>query len=544
VRRICLLVLALTACSDDPSGELSYRVTHYDVHANLDDAALTIAATLAVVEGGDCLTIPSRAAPRSALWNGGPPKQGDHDGTALSLCGSSVAAGSELTIEVTADLVEDTLEDTQVGYSVSTDIEGAPFQYLVSWIGGCDRFGPCDSDPKSFATYRFEIEHAPDAVALCPGTIAASEGLTVCETDFEAPTYSAFGFVVSPSFTAVDLGSWDDVAVTLYDMPGSATAGRVQGTVHGQFLAWMRERLGPYPYGDQLRIAVGPTHWRGFEHPGNIVLNDQLENSSSPLAIEYDDVLTHVLNHELAHMWAGNRTTLASEKDFVWKEAVVEYLTFVFEDETFGETTSAATTRYWKAASQSATHFASPRDDVPLIDYYGDAYGPGAMILFRQLEALYDRQRVLGAIEDALAEPGAMGIGELQAALEARLGVALDGYLDRWLRGQGEPQWPQFTIAIDQVGDQVTITVTQVAPATPMGCAFAVELRGAGADERAEVWIDRGIDGREVVTATATVPFAVVETRLDPHAHALAFAPGVREGGSRRNPWQARGRQM
>lgn len=539
MRCSCLIVVALASCGGDPTGELAYQVRHYDVRADLADATLTIAATLDVIEGGDCLAIPSRAAPRTALWNGNEPRQGEHDGQVLHLCGGSVDSDSELTIEVTSDLIEETLEDTQVGYSVTTDIEGAPFRYLVSWVGGCDRFGPCDSDPSQFATYRFEIEHAVDAIALCPGAIVRSEGLTVCETDFSAPTYSAFGFAVSPSWTEVDLGSWDTAEVTLYDMPSSATASRLQGGLHEQFLAWMRERFGAYPYGPELRLAVGPTQWRGFEHPGNIVLNDELSNSSSPLAIEYDDVLTHVVNHELAHMWAGNRTTLASEKDFVWKEAVVEYLTFVFEDEVLGPGTSAATARYWKAASQSALHFAAPQDDVPLTSYYGDAYGPGAMILFRQLEALFDRPKVLAAIADVLAEPGAIGIDDLQAALEMHLGADLDGYLDAWLRGRGEPEWPQFTVATNQVGDQITVEVTQVAPATPLGCAFAVELRGA-ADERAEVWIDRGVDGQSVVMATATVPFTVVETRLDPHAQALAFAPGVSKGRSSGHPWQAR----
>ncbi|MBT8494795.1 MAG: hypothetical protein KJO07_17190 [Deltaproteobacteria bacterium] len=532
-----MLALCVACSGDSPTGEIEYRVERYDARIDLTQKTATIGAIVDVEVGGDCLTIPSRAAPVAARWNDGQPRSGDfRDGT-ISLCGAGVDAGDDLVIEVDTSLTEDTWEDLQVGFSISDDIEGQPFQYLVSWVGGCDRFGPCDNAPDRFASYRFEVVHDPAETVLCSGTITSEPGLTICETDYRAPTYSTFGLAASRSWTAVDLGSWGGIPVTFYDMPSSATVERVRSDIHSQFMDWLSERFGPYPFGQELRLAVGPTVWNGFEHPDNILLNDDLRND--PLGGGYEDRLTHTINHEIAHMWAGNRTTLASEKDFVWKEATVEYLTMTFEDEVVGASTARRTALAWKTFSRGAQFFPIPTEGAALIDYYGDSYGPGPMILFRQLEALFDRDSVLAALATVLQSESAISVEDIRLALEEQTGANLSGYFDSWLRGSGSPVWPTFAVSFEQDGDQVTVTVDQLSPAKPMGCAFAVELQGP-ADEVAEVWIDRGVDGQMSTQVVATVAFAVEGTRLDPHGHCLAYGPGASERHSPRNPWRAR----
>ncbi|MFY0583336.1 M1 family aminopeptidase [Cystobacter fuscus] len=58
-----------------------------------------------------------------------------------------------------------------------------------------------------------------------------------------------------------------------------------------------------------------------MEHPGNIILSEDLPLLRS----EYANQTRHTLMHEIAHQWAGNRTTLAEAHDFAWKEAIAEY---------------------------------------------------------------------------------------------------------------------------------------------------------------------------------------------------------------------------
>ncbi|MCP4446571.1 MAG: hypothetical protein GY811_14675 [Myxococcales bacterium] len=41
----------------------------------------------------------------------------------------------------------------------------------------------------------------------------------------------------------------------------------------------------------------------------------------------------HTTSNEIAHHWAGEQTTLLETHDFVWKEAMAEYLVFVHKTE-------------------------------------------------------------------------------------------------------------------------------------------------------------------------------------------------------------------
>ena len=73
---------------------------------------------------------------------------------------------------------------------------------------------------------------------------------------------------------------------------------------------WLQALLGPYPYGKALRLVIGPTYWLGFEHPGNIVLAQNLVTQRAQIDA-YSDPLRHVLMHEITHQWAGDHATLA-----------------------------------------------------------------------------------------------------------------------------------------------------------------------------------------------------------------------------------------
>ncbi|HLU68837.1 MAG TPA: M1 family aminopeptidase [Kofleriaceae bacterium] len=515
-----LLLLLATACGaeDDagpPPGQVGFQVLHYDYSFDLESRQAAVVATLLVEEPGDCVSMPMRAHDLADVTLAGEPlRSGTLEDGVLTACGRVVDAGEEVALTATMTVPLETWGDSQVGYSITTDAEGAPFHYLVSWVGGCDRFGPCDAAPDRFATYRFTVRHPPGTSVLCPGVIEPGESETVCTMDHRAPTYSGFGLAAGPSWVEVPLGDWGGVRATLYDMPSVDMAGAIDVDVHARFFAWMVERFGPYPYGDELRFFVGPTYWAGFEHPGNIALSDGLVGlRSSPI---------HTLHHELVHQWAGDQTTLASVHDFVWKEAMAEYLTFVFEEEEMSQAVGLGTARYWKAISTGALYHPVPLEQPPLLDFYSDVYGPGPMVLFRQIEALFGRDAVLAALGELLGEERALSVADVKAALEQATGADLDGYIEDWVVGEGAPVWPRFSLAWTQEGaGEVSYTLTQEEPEAPMGCAFALRLTGA-AEESHDVWIDLGPDGVAELTGSAAPGFAVAEIELDPDAHCLA----------------------
>jgi aminopeptidase N len=414
---------------------------------------------------------------------------------------------------------------------------------MVSWVGGCDRFAPCDNAPDRFATYRFTVAHPAGTRVLCPGVNDAGATQTVCVFDHAGgPTYSTFGLAAGPSWTPIDLGDWGGIRATLYDSPSTGVAGRFDADRHAAFLAWMIDRFGPYPYGDEIRFITGPTYWSGFEHPGNIVLYDRLGVGISA----YGDAVGHVTDHEIAHMWAGDQTTLSGTYDFVWKEAMAEYLSFVFEDEQVSPAQGETTARAWKGFANNAAWWPVPAEQPPLLDYYGDVYGSGPLVLFRQLEGLFSRDQVMAALADLLGAPRAIGVADVQAALELHTGVELGGYFDAWVYGSGEPTWPTFTVAVVDAGSgAVDVTVAPTPGSELFGCAFTIELTGDGGLSH-EIWINVGGAAPRVVTATPG--FTVTGHVFDPHAHCLAFeASATARSGSRRdlpaaqrNPWLAR----
>jgi aminopeptidase N len=518
---ISLLLFAGGCASDSPVGPAEVVVLDYEFDLDLETREAAARLTLEVTEPGDCVGLPFRARdPAEASFDGESIASGELAGGVLTVCGRGWEEGEETVFSVRMTFPEETWGPSQVGYSVTEDLEGAPFHYLVSWVGGCDRFGPCDSRPERFARYRFHVTHPAGTRVLCPGEIDPGEVSTTCRFDMPGgPTYSTFGLMASPSFTEVSLGDWGGVEVTLYDMPSVALAERLNVDDHAAFLAWMVERFGPYPYGAELRFAVGPTYWNGFEHPGNIALADTLGTAPSA----YSDGLAHTVRHELAHLWAGDQTTLASTYDFVWKEAMAEYLTFVFEDEVLDASVALATARAWRTFSRFAEYHPVPMERPPLLDYYGDVYGPGPMVLFRQVEALFGRAPVMAALADLLGAERAIAVADVQAALEAATGADLAGYFDAWVYGEGAPAWPAFEVAIAQEdAGPATVTVRQAQPEGRLfGCAFEVRLTG-GPDERLDLWFDLGADGAPEASQVVEPGFEVTGFVFDPGAHTLA----------------------
>jgi aminopeptidase N len=522
VKRIAVVIAFVAgACGGEehPEGPMEFVAKHYDLAVDLQSRAVRTQVNLAITSAGDCLDLPLRSLPDSALIDG-EAGEASYDGSTLTVCGQGWDEGTELLLEVSSTIADETWADTQVGHSITTDVEGNDFTYLLSWVEGCDRLGPCDNRPDQFASYRFDVTHPDGVTVLCPGVLSPGPTNTVCTfEDFSAPTYSAMGIAASPSWQTSNLGTWGSANVTLYDMPSSGLGPEIKSDVHDQFMTWMAERFGTYPYGDELRLFVGPTNWNGFEHPGNIALNDSLHRDF----FRYSDNLTHVINHELAHMWAGNQTTLASTRDFVWKEAIVEYLTFVFEDEVQGWRIAAKTPAYWKKAGFYAEYFAVPEEpNIELVEFFGHVYGPGPMILFRQLEALYGREPIMSALGQLLGQQRPLSITDVEVALADAVGANLDTYFDKWLHGSGAPQWPSFRVDYVQNGASVDVTVSQdVHPDGLFGAAFSVELRGAD-DAVFPIWFDMGVNGSPSKSATVEPGFDVLSAVFDADSHTLA----------------------
>lgn len=517
------------AGGEAPTGELVGGVKRYDLALDLGTRALT--STLGVevgAPGGDCFLVPCEPKASAVTWNGATAGSFTADGASLHACGTGLAPGSTLALGAST-VVPDVKVfgyKLDVGFSTRKDKYGGTFTYLLSWVGGCSHFGPCDADPSRLVELHLDVKHDGPGASLCAGKRTEVAGGAHCDVAGTlAPTYSAFFAAHDTLWQRAAFAKAAGVDVVFYEPPGGEVAKALDPASTEAFLLWITALLGPFPYGSELRFATAPTAWLGFEHPANILLSESLTSVGGAYAAP----AAHVTMHEIVHQWAGDRSTIATAQDFVWKEATAEYLTYVFEDEHRPVGEAAASLAYWDAISLQSGHYPRPTDDPPpeVQTFYGDVYGPGPMVLYVQLESLFGRDAVLGAIKDFLATPGARSVEELRAALEKTTGADLGAYFEAWVFGKGAPEWPTLTVTADQVGDAVTVTVTQGSPSgTLYGCAVDVELQGASSSALAHLSFG---PAPKSASATATVKLAepVLKTTLDPAHRLVAHALGA-----------------
>lgn len=503
-------------------GTIPGKVARYDYVFDEDALTVDSALTLNVeAPGGDCTDFESKVPTTGDVtWNGDLATNATLDADVLHVCGEGLAEGS-LVVKAPTTYAKKKYFGLDVGFSRKTNLAGGDFFYLLSWVGGCANFGPCDSDPGTLSEFHIDVKHAAGTTVLCPGKLTPGDTTTRCDIDGTlAPTYSAVGFASDAMWKKKPFMKANGVDWTFYEVPGGSLSQSLDPAKMSEFFGWITALLGPYPYGDELRFAGAPTAWLGFEHPANIVLLEDLDK----LVTDYANSLQHITMHETTHQWAGDRSTIATASDFVWKEATAEYLPYVFEDEHIDAQTSAASLAYWDGVSLLSQHYPRPTDDPPLAvnTFYGDVYGPGPMVLYVQMEALLGRDKVLAGIQSFLKEPGARSVDDLRAAMEAASGKDLKPYFDAWVFGKGAPEWPTMKIETSQVGSEVTVTITQQnASGKIYPCVVEVEVDGASTKTSAK--IDFGLDPQsEIASAKVTLMEPVMSTVLDPNHKLIA----------------------
>jgi aminopeptidase N len=508
------------------AGPMAAEITRYDVDIDLTSDLATLALRLDVTAAGSCFSVPSERPALAVRFDDAPALSFTVDENLLTACSASELAVGEHTLAVDVQLAEKTYHGLDIGYSTTPDLSGSDFTYLLSWVGGCDHFGPCDDDPARLVSFGFNVTHPEGTVVLCPGALTSGPTETRCALDSTlAPTYSAFSVAADAAWVASPLLSVPSAEITLYEVPGGTLGEAYDTQSLGQFLGWASERLGPLPYGKQLRLAGAPTAWLGFEHPANIILHEELD----VLALPYVDATMHVTMHEIVHQWSGDATTLATPQDFAWKEAIAEYLPYVFEDEQRPLGEAQASLAYWDGIAPDAQFFVRPMDEPPpkVETFYGDVYGPGPMILFVQLEDLLGREAVLLGITNFLAGGGVRSVAELQQALEAASGVDLAPYFNVWVFGSGAPEYPRFTVETADNGDgSVAVTVTQTNAGAVFPCSLQVAVTGATASAVTAVEFPIGSSAK---TVTVDLPFseAVVATEVDPNHRVVNVVQGA-----------------
>ncbi len=396
-----------------------------------------------------------------------------------------VQVGADVIVPRQASLV------SNAGFYEKASATGGTFAHLTSWVSHCDYLGPCDVSPSQLVEIHLDVSHDPGQVVLCPGNISSSPGKTRCDiVDTLAPTYSGLAVAANSQWVRTPYAKGGGAQVVIYEAPGGVIASSLNKPHIIGFLEWITDFLGPLPYGKELRVATGPIDWLGYEHPANIMLREDLPM----LPAEYADMTTHTLMHEIAHQWAGNRTTLASGPDFVWKEAVADYLVYAYEDEFMAPNIAGKTREYWDRLAKTTSYYPVPKDmpAPPLLELALNSYGTGPILLLLQLEPYLGRKAIISGLANFLKDANVRGVHDLQVALEESSGLVLDSYFDAWVNGVGDPDWPYFNVSLKQAGNKVQVTVSQE---TLTGKIYpcVVDIMIAGATQAVVAHVDFGL---------------------------------------------------
>ncbi|MET0402622.1 MAG: M1 family aminopeptidase [Cystobacter sp.] len=513
--------------TDPPSADFAARVvhSHYDFDLRPTDNAPRAAHSRLYVKvpgpGGDCTVLKGPPGITQVRWNGLPAARVEALEGAWRLCGPT-SPGQTVVIDADLQVPVMTYDYTQVGFSRRVDRQGNVASYLMSWVEQCDRLGLCDDAPDQLTTFSFEVTHNANDVVLCPGTrLAVGPTQTRCGSFLQkAPTYSAFAIASNPAWVRKTFTETRTTRLEFYEVPGGLLAPALDPAALAGYLEWLTQLLGPLPYGDTLRVAGAPTDFLGMEHPGNIILREDLPLLRS----EYANSTRHTLMHEIAHQWAGNRTTLADAYDFAWKEAIADYLTYVHEARHWPQD-AAKTRAYWDRMARSAMFYPRPGNrPAPFLTFAADVYGTGPMLLFLQLEDLLPggQEAVLSAIQRFLAVPGARDTVYLRESLEQAAQLppgALESYFKTWIHGDTEPDWPYLDVTPtrDEETGQLTLTVTQL---TYEGGVYPmkVKVRVQGETTTRDIVVDYGLAPASATVVTPPEPFPepVLQVSVDP----------------------------
>ncbi|UJR79309.1 M1 family aminopeptidase [Sandaracinus amylolyticus] len=537
---IVLLALAALACDpDDPPippdattppcpqdpGAPVVRATALEIDL-ASDRVRTTHSMRSEGEGTCCTSLACEPEIDGARWNDAP-VDAARTATSIEACGPCTCTeDAALAIESTLPL--HVVPGTDAGFQRITDAAGRGYTRLAAWLGTCGSIVPCDATIGVLQDVTIDVHHAPEQVVLCPGarTLVAADRTRCAVT--AAPPYVALAFAASDAWTSRPFVEFDDTRVVFFEPSGGRVAASIDPDAVAAFVRWLVAELGPLPYGDELRVATMPSTWLGYEHPANIVLNDMLATRADT---GYPSPALHVLLHEIAHQWAGDRTTPASMADFAWKESIAEYLVYVFEDEHRPAGEADATRATWHRSARFSPAYPRPIDDPSPEVIRAVAYGLAPMATFLQLEPLVGREALLRAITAFLREPGARDTAALIAEIERASGHDLDGYTSAWIVGAGEPPLPHLVASVVELGaGRAELTITQDGPgdrAFPM----QVEVRVTSAGREVIAHVDFGLaPTSRVARTTIELEGTPTAVEIDPDDR-LADSPV---------PWEAR----
>ena len=286
-----------------------------------------------------------------------------------------------------------------------------------------------NDQPSDKALYAFRISVPAPWVGVANGELvsrstAAGETTTRWVLDEPAASYlvtMAIGDLVETkdrSGSRVPVTYW-----TPRDKPGLVA--KLRKAPAG--LAWLEERLGPFPFGSLGFLIVDSDS--GMETQTMITLGDT-RYATSP----------EVLVHEMAHQWYGDQVTPADWRDVWMNEGMAMYLQGAWMADAQGTTIESVMDQWAKVEPQLRSDFGPPADYDPAAFGAGNVYY-GPALMWDELRKRLGDDEFWALVRDwpAAHDNGNAGYADITTWWSEQTGEDLSGFFDDWLLGETTP---------------------------------------------------------------------------------------------------------
>jgi aminopeptidase N len=193
-------------------------------------------------------------------------------------------------------------------------------------------------------------------------------------------------------------------------------------------LAWLEERLGPFPFGTLGFLIVDSTS--GMETQTMITLGDSAY-ATSP----------RVLVHEMAHQWWGDQVTPVDWRDVWMNEGMAMFIQGAWEAEA-GNTTIESVMDDW-----AETEPRLRSDYGPPADYDPEAFGAGNVyygpaLMWDELRKRFGDDEFWRLVRawPAANDNGNADYDDITSWWSKQTGEDLSGFFDDWLLGETTPK--------------------------------------------------------------------------------------------------------
>lgn len=418
-------------------GDPGVDALHYDLTLAWDPETDTLTGT-------EVLTFRSTtSAPRFQLDLGRPLTVGS-----LTLDGAEVPfeeRGKDLV--VTADVVADQHYELELDYAgtpapvpaptTRTDFNTTGFTITdthETWTMqepfGAFTWYAVNDHPSDKALYDFTLSVPSPWSGVANGALESrtdEDGVTTTSFSLDEPAASYLTTVAFGDFETTEDRSASGVPIS-YWVNRSAAPGTLQSLrVTPTAMAWLEEKLGPYPF-DTFGIVVVDSE-SGMETQTMVTLGDTSYTTSD-----------EVILHELAHQWYGDTVTPDDWRDVWMNEGMAMYLQGMWEAERAGVAIDDVLDRWVPTEGLERSVAGPPADyDAGSFGSTNIYYGP-ALMWHELRERIGDDEffAMVRAWPEANVN-GNAGRDDYLPWLEEQTGEELSAFFDAWLLGRETP---------------------------------------------------------------------------------------------------------